>query len=73
MNTQEILDKHLARHATLGFRKDAQDKDEFDQEHRQIWNECDQELRERLTELQAEEHLTPELEQELTDLQDSLD
>ena len=73
MNMQEILDKHLARHAALGSRKDAPDKDEFDQEHKQIWHECDVELGERLTELEAQDHLSPELEQELAELQDSLD
>lgn len=54
MNKAEILAKHLAKHNALGTQKDAEDKEEFDREHREIWRECDVELKQRLTELEAE-------------------
>ena len=72
MNKDEILLKHLAQHTALGSRIDSDDKDKFDQEHRQIWTECDQELGERLAELDTKDTLTPKEQQELDELHEFL-
>lgn len=72
MNRDEILQKYRGLHDALGSRSDSDDKDEFDREHREIWDECDQELGERLAELENKDRLTPKEQQELEDLRDRL-
>lgn len=72
MNKEQILKKYRAKHSALGSREDSDDKDEFDREHREIWNECDQELRERSVELENKDRLSPKEQQELEDLRDRL-
>lgn len=70
MNTEEIRQKYLALHHALGSQKDAEDKDEFDRQHRGIWDECDEELRQRKAELEAKGTLTDDERSELDELQD---
>lgn len=70
MNAEEIRQKYLARHNALGSCKDAEDKDEFDRVHREIWHECDVELQERKAELEAKGTLTDDEESELGELQE---
>lgn len=56
MDMTEILEYHLEQHNVLGKQKDALDKELFDSEHRAVWDECNQELTERLAELQEIEY-----------------
>lgn len=70
MNSEEIRQKYLALHDALGSRKDAEDKDEFDRQHREIWNNCDEELQERKVELEAKDTLAADQQQELDELED---
>lgn len=51
MNTKEIKAKYLVQHNALGQQKDAPDKTLFDQQHHQIWADCDTELLARKAEL----------------------
>jgi hypothetical protein len=70
MKTKDEIDAvYLAQHNALGSRKDAEDKDLFDQQHAQIWADCDAVLQDRKIELQAKVELTPEEEQELAKLE----
>ena len=68
MNTNEIRKKYLDRHNALGTRKDAIDKELFDQQHRQVWQDCDVELEARKTELVAKTILNGTEELELRQL-----
>lgn len=70
MNTEEIRQKYLALHNALGSRKDAEDKDEFDRQHRQIWHDCDVELQQRKAELEAKGALTDEEKLELAEFEE---
>lgn len=45
MNIEDVKAKYLVSHNNLGKRKDATDKKLFDQQHRQIWSDCDAELK----------------------------
>lgn len=65
----EIQAKYLALHNALGSRKDAEDKELFDQQHRQIWAACDIELKARKVELEAKETLSLKEQQELKELE----
>ena len=69
MKTEEIRQKYLALHDALGSRRDAKDKELFDQKHRQIWRECDVELQQRKTELEAMETLHNAEKEELAELE----
>ena len=69
MTKIEILAKYLALHDALGSRKDTEDKEFFDQKHRQIWYDCDVELELRKAELLAKSKPTIEEQVELQDLQ----
>lgn len=69
MNSTEIKQKYLALHNALGSQKDAEDKELFDQQHRQVWADCDTELKARKAELEAMASLTPEQERELAELE----
>lgn len=68
MTKNEIHAYYLALHDALGSPEDALDKELFDQQHRQIWHDCDVALCERKSYLQLQETLTPEQLQELTEL-----
>lgn len=68
MNTQEILAKYLALHDALGRQQDAADKEAFDNQHREIWDNCDLELSERQAELEAKTALTDEESRELVEV-----
>ena len=68
MNRQEITQKYLTLHNALGSRKDAEDKEEFDRQHREIWRNCDEEIQERKVELEARDTLTADEQQELSEL-----
>ncbi|MBA7688263.1 hypothetical protein ES703_96742 [subsurface metagenome] len=72
MNKDEILKRYLALHDALGAQKDAPDKDKFDREHREIWTECDLELKERKAELEAKRALTDDERLELAALEEML-
>lgn len=64
----EIQAKYLALHNALGSRETAADKELFDQQHSQIWADCDQELMARKTELELKETLTADELFELSEL-----
>ncbi len=49
MKADKINAKYLALHNALGTKKDAVDKDLFDQQHRQIWNDWETELKAKLS------------------------
>jgi len=68
MNTEGILKKYLTKHDALGKQKDAPDKEAFDIAHRQVWSDCDNELRARKVELEAKASLSEEETQELDEL-----
>ena len=68
MKKQEILNKYLNLHNALGSRRDAQDKDEFDRQHREIWGKCDIELQQRKAELEAKGTLSNDERAELAEL-----
>lgn len=68
MNTEEILEKYRAQHDALGAQKDAPDKEAFDIAHRQIWADCDQELKARKVELKAKASLSEAEGQSLDEL-----
>jgi len=70
MNTAEIKQKSLALHDALGSQKDAEDKDEFDRQHREIWANCDAELQARKSELKVKGTLSDDERLELGELQD---
>lgn len=70
MTKQEIEQKYLVLHDALGTRKEAEDKELFDQQHRQIWADCDTELKARKAELEAKETLTLEEQKELAELEE---
>ena len=65
MKANEINAKYLVLHDALGTRKDAKDKELFDQEHRQVWHDCDLELQARKAELVSSGELAPEEMEEL--------
>lgn len=65
----EIQAKYLAEHDTLGTRKDAADKELFDQQHRQIWIDCDIELEARFVELAIKPTLSKAETLELSELE----
>ena len=69
MNTLEINAKYLALHGALGSRKDAEDKELFDQKHRQVWQNCDIELKARKEELLSLEELSEAEQDELNQLE----
>lgn len=69
MNSEEIRQKHLVLHDALGSRKDAEDKELFDRKHHQIWHDCDVELQQRKSELEAKSTLTEEERAELDELE----
>lgn len=66
----EIKAKYLALHDALGARKDAADKELFDQQHRQVWTDCDTELKARRAELAALASHSDVEKQELRELED---
>lgn len=68
----EILEKHRALHKDLGRRKDAPDKEEFDEKHRKLWADCDNALIARRTELLAKGELTVEESKEAGELKEIL-
>lgn len=68
MTKQQILAQYLALHDALGSREDASDKNLFDQQHAQIWLDCDIALQTRKAYLEAQEPLTPQEQQELAEL-----
>lgn len=68
MNITGIRAKYLELHNTLGSRKDAEDKELFDQQHAQIWANCDAELQTRKAELVAKTTLTKDEAVELKEL-----
>ena len=68
MNKQEIQAKHLVLHDALGSRKEAVDKELFDQQHRKVWTDCDVELRVRKSELEAKSSLTSNEAKEVGEL-----
>ncbi|KKK78083.1 hypothetical protein LCGC14_2847150 [marine sediment metagenome] len=68
MSREEILVRYLAQHNALSTRKDAPDKALFDQQHRQIWADCDAELKARYGELKGKTALTTEEQTELREL-----
>jgi len=68
MNTEEIKVKYLALHNALGTRNDAKDKELFDQQHRQVWANCDTELKARKIEMEKSINLKPVEAQELKEL-----
>ena len=68
MNKDKILEKYLAKHSALGSKRDSDDKDEFDREHREIWDKCDAELQERKSEFEAKDTLTDDERAELAEL-----
>ena len=65
----EIKAEYLALHNALGTREDAIDKDLFDQQHAQIWANCDIDLKARKAELKAKATLTIDESVELRELQ----
>lgn len=65
----KINAKYLALHDALGSRRDAPDKELFDQQHRQVWADCDIELRARKVKLEAQTTLTPTEKQEFDELE----
>ena len=68
MNKNEIQQKYLELHNALGSRKDAVNKVLFDQQHRQIWADCDVELKARKKELESMTSLFDEQRLELSEL-----
>ena len=68
MTKTEIEQSYLALHDALGTQKDAPDKDLFDQQHRQVWADCDVELKQRKAELEDMELLDDEERGELDEL-----
>lgn len=69
MTKDEIQQFYLALHNALGSRKDAQDKELFDQQHSQVWRDCDVALADRKASLEEKETLTPQEQQELAELE----
>lgn len=65
----EIQATYLAQHDALGSREDAEDKGLFDQQHRQIWRDCDADLIDRKVQLEVMGTSTPEEQQELLELE----
>lgn len=68
MNITEIKAKYLAQHDALGICRDAEGKELFDQQHRQVWYNCDAELQQRRAELDAKASLLKDEETELSEL-----
>ena len=69
MSTKEQIEtKHLGLHDALGTRKKATDKDLFDQKHRQVWTDCNTELKTRALELEGKTWLTATEDLELREL-----
>lgn len=64
----EIEAKYLTIHKALGTRKDAVDKDLFDQQHQQVWRDCETELKVRKVGLQAKPTLLKDEQVELSEL-----
>ena len=58
MNKNEIQAKYLDLHNALGSLKDATDKVLFNQQHTQIWADCESKLQARKTELEAKSTLS---------------
>lgn len=69
MKKDKILAYWLALHDALGTLKDAEDKVLFNQQHRQIWADCDVELKARKITLEAMSSLTLKQQQELSELE----
>lgn len=69
----EILEYYLTVHNQLGQQVDAKDKETFDIEHRHIWGNCDLQLRERMSELEAIPMPTNKDNQEIVDIRSYLD
>ncbi|MBA7573639.1 hypothetical protein ES708_15437 [subsurface metagenome] len=69
MNIKAIKHIYLAQHNALGSRKEAEDKELFDQQHRQVWIDCDTELKARKAELEAKETITLKESAELAELE----
>ena len=65
----EIKTKYLALHNVLGSRREAIDKELFDQQHGGIWHNCDVELQGRKAELGAKGILTLDEQKELAELE----
>ena len=70
MNKDQIQQHYLSKHNALGTRKKARNKELFDQRHRQIWADCDTELKARKAELEALPSLNAEQAQELKELRE---
>lgn len=51
MNIKKTKAKYLALHNALGSRKDADDKELFDQQHGKVWHDYDIEFQERKAKL----------------------
>jgi hypothetical protein len=69
MKKSEIEAKYLGLHDALGAREDAADKALFDQQHRQVWANCNTELGARKAELEKSVNLKPDEVQELRELE----
>ena len=68
MIKSEIQVKYLAQHDALGSRKDAIDKELFDQQHAQVWADCNAELKARKDALKAKASLSSKEKAELSEL-----
>ena len=64
----EIQAYWLAQHDALGSREDVEDKELFDQQHAEVWRNCDIELQQRKDELKAKTSLLKDEETELSEL-----
>jgi len=64
----EIQTRYLEQHDALGTRKDADDKELFDQQHAQVWRDCDVELEQRKDKLKAKPVLAKDEQIELSEL-----
>lgn len=66
----EILNRYLHLHSELGQQVDAKDRETFDIKHRQIWGDCDVDLRDRMSELEAKPKPTDDEILELANLRE---
>ena len=68
MTKKEIETKYLFLHDALGSRKDTDNKELFDQQHAEVWHNCDIELQARMDELKAKATKTKDEDAELAEL-----
>ena len=64
----EIQQYYLAQHDALGSREEAEDKELFNQQHRQVWADCDTKLEARKLDLESQTLLTDADKVELKEL-----